>query len=76
MEQARRIWEEEGLPKLRLKQPWFGYTLGLWTAEDEASAEWTVKGEYHKVGEHALTGQKPVDEILARRTVRDTRRRE
>jgi 4-hydroxy-3-polyprenylbenzoate decarboxylase len=33
MEKARSIWEEEGLPELKPKSPWHGYTLGYWPQE-------------------------------------------
>ena len=31
MENARKIWEELGLPKLKPEAPWFGYSLGEWS---------------------------------------------
>jgi 4-hydroxy-3-polyprenylbenzoate decarboxylase len=46
MEQALEIWKQEGLPELKLKTPWYGYALGMWTAEDDAQAEKVVQGEY------------------------------
>jgi len=45
MEQALAIWQQEGLPTLALKTPWYGYALGLWSAEDDAMAEAVAKGE-------------------------------
>ncbi len=51
MERARQIWEEEGLPKLHIKAPWHGYSLGYWTKENEEEAELAVKGEYYMTGE-------------------------
>ena len=51
MERARQIWEEEGLPKLRVKAPWHGYVLGHWTKENEEEAELAVKGEHYQTGE-------------------------
>jgi 4-hydroxy-3-polyprenylbenzoate decarboxylase len=51
MQTALRIWEEEKLPKLQLKEPWYGYSLGNWGEEDEENAKLIVKGEYEKVGE-------------------------
>jgi UbiD family decarboxylase len=51
MENARRIWEEEGLPKLNVKNPWFGYNLGFWTDEYEEEAKLAVKGDYFRTGE-------------------------
>lgn len=51
MEKAMQIWEEEGLPRLTMKEPWHGYTLGRWTNENEEEAQLAVKGEHYKTGE-------------------------
>jgi len=51
MERARQIWEEEGLPPLRAKEPWYGYSLGRWTEENEQEAALALAGEYDKTGE-------------------------
>lgn len=51
MENAKRIWEELGLPKLKPENPWFGYSLGQWTEENEEEAELALNGEYYKTGE-------------------------
>ena len=51
MERARKMWDEEGLPPLKPKVPWYGYPLGHWTAEDEEEAELALKGEYYRTGE-------------------------
>ncbi len=50
MERARDIWEEEGLPKLRTKEPWYGYSLGFWTEENEEEAKLALKGEHYQTG--------------------------
>ncbi|MDP2719136.1 MAG: UbiD family decarboxylase [Dehalococcoidia bacterium] len=59
MEKARAIWEEEGLPALKPRIPWFGYSLGHWTEEHEEAAQLALRGE------HYITGEK-----LANRRVR------
>jgi 4-hydroxy-3-polyprenylbenzoate decarboxylase len=46
MERALEIWEEEGLGPLRLRNPWFGYPLGLWNAADDEWAERVTQGNY------------------------------
>ena len=46
MEEALEIWEDEGLPELRLKEPWHGYHLGHWRDEDEDNARLIVSAEY------------------------------
>jgi 4-hydroxy-3-polyprenylbenzoate decarboxylase len=51
MEGALKIWEEEGLPKLTLRKPWYGYSLGNWTADDEENAQLILEGQYARVGE-------------------------
>ena len=51
MEAAMEIWQEEGLPELSLRPPWFGYTLGKWTEDHQENADLMVRGEYLKLGE-------------------------
>ncbi len=51
MEKARQIWEEEGLPQLRLKHPWWGYDLGHWLPEEDEQAMMAVRGDYKLVGD-------------------------
>lgn len=51
MEAARKIWEAEGLPPLTPRSPWYGYSLGYWTEEDETEALLALKGEHYKTGE-------------------------
>jgi 4-hydroxy-3-polyprenylbenzoate decarboxylase len=46
MERALEIWQEEGLPPLKLRTPWFGYPLGLWSEQMEAQAEVVTRGDY------------------------------
>ena len=51
MENAKKIWEELGLPKLKPQSPWFGYSLGEWSEEFDRAAELAVKSDYFKTGE-------------------------
>ena len=51
MERARQIWEKEGLPRLKPKEPWYGYSLGYWTEENAEEAELALKGEHYQTGE-------------------------
>jgi 4-hydroxy-3-polyprenylbenzoate decarboxylase len=51
MEQARKIWEEEGLPGLIPQDPWYGVSLGYWTKENEEEAALAVEGEYYRTAE-------------------------
>jgi 4-hydroxy-3-polyprenylbenzoate decarboxylase len=50
MENAARIWEELGLPKIEKKYPWYGYSLGQWDEELEAEADLAVAGEHFQTG--------------------------
>ena len=51
MENARRIWEELGLPELNPRKPWFGYSLGEWSDEFDAMARRAVESDYFTTGE-------------------------
>jgi 4-hydroxy-3-polyprenylbenzoate decarboxylase len=54
MERAQELWQEEGLPELKLREPiWCSKTgkLGYWSEEDEQKAQLAIKGEYYKTGE-------------------------
>jgi len=53
MEKSKAIWEELGLPALKPRMPWYGYSLGAWTEEDEAEAELALKGEHFVTGAKA-----------------------
>src|SRR5262249_47103590 len=46
MENAKKIWEELGLPKLKPQSPWFGYSLGEWGQEFDAMAKRATDGDY------------------------------
>ena len=51
MERAIDIWQSLQLPPLNLKEPWWGYSLGHWTAEEEEEAELAVAGRHYETGE-------------------------
>ncbi|MFC1945335.1 UbiD family decarboxylase [Chloroflexota bacterium] len=51
MDRAKKIWEEEGLPALNPKTPWYGYSLGHWTEEDIEEAKLALEGEHYQTGE-------------------------
>jgi 4-hydroxy-3-polyprenylbenzoate decarboxylase len=55
MDRAAEIWKEEGLPELKLSEPYHGRNLGYWHPEDVQKAEWALKGEYKKTGELQAT---------------------
>jgi len=58
MERSKQIWEELELPPLKPRMPWYGYSLGAWTEEDDEEAELAVKGDYFKTGEKQTTHRK------------------
>ena len=46
MENARKIWEELGLPPLQPQAPWFGISLGEWDEQFEVTAKRAVESDY------------------------------
>lgn len=60
MEEALKIWTEEGLPQLNLKEPWFGYELGYWPTKYEEDAQMIVRGEHKELGKKLEEGRKRV----------------
>ena len=57
MERSRKIWEELELPPLKPRMPWYGYSLGVWTDEDENEAGIAAKSDYFETGKKQ-TGQR------------------
>ena len=51
MEAAKAKWEKLGLPPLKPKMPWYGYSLGHWDEGDVENAESAVRGDYRQVAE-------------------------
>jgi len=60
MEEALRIWQEEGLPELKLIEPWWGVNLGFWSEEHKEHARAAVKGEHYQAGEDYLKRRRPI----------------
>ena len=50
MDDAKRIWDEIGLPRLRPQAPWFGYSLGDWLPVWDKAAERAASGHYLENG--------------------------
>ena len=50
MENARKIWERLGLPRLQPEAPWYGYDLGMWNDKLEHQAQLAVKGDFWETG--------------------------
>ena len=51
MENARKIWEELGLPPLKPQPPWFGISLGEWEDEFDVMAKRAVESDYWITGD-------------------------
>jgi 4-hydroxy-3-polyprenylbenzoate decarboxylase len=69
MENAKKIWEELGLPPLRPQAPWFGYSLGEWSPEFDKAAELAVAGDYFQTGELIATQRR--NDVKMNTEVRD-----
>lgn len=61
MEAALKIWEEEGLPKVSLRTPWYGYSLGLWTEENQEEADMALRGQHYQTGEKIARGREKLN---------------
>jgi 4-hydroxy-3-polyprenylbenzoate decarboxylase len=46
MERAKELWDRLGLPALKPEVPWYGYSLGDWTAEWDERAAQAVHGDW------------------------------
>jgi 4-hydroxy-3-polyprenylbenzoate decarboxylase len=51
MENARKIWEELGLPPLKPQAPWFGISLGEWDEQFDVTAKRAVESDYWVTGD-------------------------
>ena len=58
MERAQDLWNELGMPALRLNAPWHGYTLGHWNDDWERFANRAVAGEWEENGKETLARQR------------------
>jgi 3-polyprenyl-4-hydroxybenzoate decarboxylase len=59
MERAKALWEELELPALELKNPWFGYSLGMWTEEAQEEARLASEGRHFETGEKLQARREP-----------------
>src|SRR5947208_418197 len=62
MERAIEIWQGLQLPRLNLKEPWWGYSLGHWTKEEDEEAELAVQGRHFETGEKQKRARRPFGE--------------
>jgi 4-hydroxy-3-polyprenylbenzoate decarboxylase len=70
MENARKIWEELGLPRIVPQSPWHGYSLGDWSDLWQQFADNAVKGDWAANGANTygrrrggLTPETPVRNV-------------
>ena len=70
MENAKAIWEELGLPALKPEAPWFGYSLGDWSARNEEMAQRAVKGDYFITGQEIA--QQRRNDVAMNTEIKDT----
>jgi 4-hydroxy-3-polyprenylbenzoate decarboxylase len=69
MENAKKIWEELGLPALHPQTPWYGYSLGEWSDEFDEAAQNAVEGNYFEYGEKLIARRR--SDVLMNTEVRD-----
>jgi len=50
MENAAQIWKELNLPELKPEYPWFGFSLGDWTEENQHEAQLALEGRHYEIG--------------------------
>lgn len=63
MERAVEMWKQRpDLPEPRLREPWYGYTLGYWSEEDVMLADLIAKGDYKAVGRITAAQQTTTDQ--------------
>jgi 4-hydroxy-3-polyprenylbenzoate decarboxylase len=70
MERARALWDELGLPALKPRPPWHGYSLGEWDAAWDRYAVRAVEGRWEENGAETfarrrggLTPETPVRDV-------------
>jgi 3-polyprenyl-4-hydroxybenzoate decarboxylase len=59
MEDALAIWNELGMPSVKIPSPWHGYTLGNWGDDWEEFARNAIKGDWEANGVQTLARQRP-----------------
>jgi 4-hydroxy-3-polyprenylbenzoate decarboxylase len=74
MENARKIWEELGLPALKPQAPWFGTSLGEWDERFDVMAERAVKGDYWTTGD--IIAQQRRNDVTMNTEIRRVRKKE
>ena len=57
MEDALKVWQDLGLPEVKPRNPWFGYSLGDWTQVSTDEAQLAVRGRYYETADKLATQQ-------------------
>jgi UbiD family decarboxylase len=58
MENARKIWDELGLPSITPQPPWHGYSLGDWDERYDVYARRAVEGRWEESGQETIKRQR------------------
>jgi 4-hydroxy-3-polyprenylbenzoate decarboxylase len=74
MENAKKIWEELGLPALKPQAPWFGASLGEWDERFDVMAERAVKSDYWVTGD--IIAQQRRNDVTMNTEIRRVRKKE
>ncbi len=74
MENAKKIWDELGLPPLKPQAPWFGTSLGEWDERFDVMAERAVKGDYWVTGD--IIAQQRRNDVTMNTEIRRVRKKE
>lgn len=61
MRSALERWQRMGLPELKLTKPWYGYSLGEWSEEDESDARLALEGRHFETGAKFAAGRVRAD---------------
>nr|ART38248.1 F336 [uncultured bacterium]ART38974.1 H318 [uncultured bacterium] len=61
MEGAIALWQDLGLPELKLRKPWFGYNLGSWSADEAEEAALAARGDYYVTGQKQRGERRTLD---------------
>jgi UbiD family decarboxylase len=59
MDRAIEIWRDLQLPPLNLRPPYYGYSLGHWTEEEDQEAELATQGRHYETGDKQKAARKP-----------------
>jgi 4-hydroxy-3-polyprenylbenzoate decarboxylase len=68
MEHALEVWAGlPDLPRPKMREPWYGYTLGHWNEDLQEDADLLVEGKYLELGKKYQKLQEKIPDHLYRR---------